>query len=73
MNPLARMRARIASRFAAADKSALTNLVFVVVIAATALLFVVSAGYLWWSDTLAPAVEVNGSSISKTEIGRAHV
>ena len=67
MNPLARMRARIASRFAAADKSALTNLVFVVVIAATALLFVVSAGYLWWSDTLAPAVEVNGSSISKTE------
>mgnify|MGYP003342745181 CR=1 FL=1 len=61
------MRARIASRFAAADKSALTNLVFVVVIAATALLFVVSAGYLWWSDTLAPAVEVNGSSISKTE------
>jgi parvulin-like peptidyl-prolyl isomerase len=74
VNLLARIRARLASRFAAADKSALTNLVFVVVIAATALLFVVSAGYLWWSDTLAPAVEVNGSGISKTEAkGRAEV
>lgn len=67
MNPIARIRARLASRFAAADKSALTNLAFVVAIAATALLFVVSTGYLWWSGTLAPAVEVNGAGISKLE------
>ena len=67
MNPIARLRARIAARYQAADKTALTNLSFVVVIALTGVLLVGVAGYSIYDSTWAPAVEVNSASINKAE------
>ena len=67
MNPISRIRAAIAARFARADKTALTNLAFVAAIALSALLLLGAGGYGWWSATLAPGVEVNGHGISKSE------
>jgi len=57
----------VAARYANADKSALTNLAFVAVIALSAVLLVAAGGYGWWSATYAPSVEVNGDGISKAE------
>ena len=67
MNPIARLRARAAARYQAADKTALTNLSFVVVIALAGALLVGVAGYSVYNDTWAPAVEVNSASINKAE------
>ena len=67
MNPIARLRARAAARYQAADKTALTNLSFVVVIALAGALLVGVAGYSVYDSTWAPAVEVNGASINKAE------
>ena len=67
MNPIARLRARLAARYQAADKTALTNLSFVVVIALTGVLLVGVAGYSIYDSTWAPAVEVNSASINKAE------
>lgn len=67
MNPFSRIRHAIAARYERADKSALTNLSFVAAIALSALLLIGAGGYGWWSATLAPAVEVNGGGISKSE------
>ena len=67
MNPVSRLRQRIAARYARADKTALTNLTFVAAIALSALLLLGAGGYGWWSATLAPGVEVNGHGISKSE------
>ena len=67
MNPIARLRARVAARYQAADKTALTNLSFVVAIALTAVLLVGVAGYSVYDSTWAPAVEVNSASINKAE------
>ena len=74
MNPIARLRARAAARYQAADKTALTNLSFVLAIALTAVLLVGYAGYTVYNGTLASAVEVNNASINKSEAkGRAEV
>ncbi|MFZ9766913.1 MAG: peptidylprolyl isomerase [Candidatus Limnocylindrus sp.] len=67
MNPIARLRARLAARYQAADKTALTNLSFVVAIALTSVLLVGVAGYSIYDSTWAPAVEVNSASINKAE------
>ena len=67
MNPISRIRAAIAARFARADKTALTNLTFVAAIALSSILLLGAGGYGWWSATLAPGVEVNGHGISKSE------
>jgi len=67
MNPIARLRARATARYQAADKTALTNLTFVLVIALTAVLLVGVAGYSVYNDTWASAVEVNSASINKAE------
>lgn len=67
MNPIARLRARLVARYQAADKTALTNLSFVVVIALTGVLLVGVAGYSIYDSTWAPAVEVNSASINKAE------
>ena len=67
MNPIARLRARATARYQAADKTALTNLTFVLVIALTAVLLVGVAGYSVYNDTWASAVEVNSASINKSE------
>ena len=67
MNPIARLRARAAARYQAADKTALTNLSFVVAIALAGTLLVGVAGYSVYDGTWAPAVEVNGASINKAE------
>ncbi|MEY3683329.1 MAG: hypothetical protein RIS62_39 [Chloroflexota bacterium] len=67
MNPIARLRARVAARYQAADKTALTNLSFVVAIALTGVLLVGVAGYSIYDSTWAPAVEVNSASINKAE------
>ena len=67
MNPISRLRARLATRAAKVDPTVATNAAFVVAIALSALLLVGAGGYGWWSTTLAPAVEVNGGSISKSE------
>ena len=67
MNPIARLRARAAARYQAADKTALTNLSFVVAIALAGTLLVGVAGYSVYDSTWAPAVEVNGASINKAE------
>ena len=58
MNPIARLRARVAARYQAADKTALTNLSFVIAIALTAVLLVGVAGYSVYDSTWASAVEV---------------
>jgi hypothetical protein len=67
MNPIARLRARAAARYQAADKTALTNLSFVVAIALAGALLVGVAGYSVYDSTWAPAVEVNSASINKAE------
>jgi parvulin-like peptidyl-prolyl isomerase len=67
MNPIARLRARAAARYKAADKTALTNLSFVVAIALAAVLLVGVAGFSVYDSTWAPAVEVNSASINKAE------
>lgn len=67
MNPIARLRARAAARYQAADKTALTNLSFVVAIALTGTLLVGVAGYSVYDSTWAPAVEVNSASFNKAE------
>ncbi len=67
MNPIARLRARAAARFQAADKTALTNLSFVIAIALAGALLVGVAGYSVYQGTWAPAVEVNSASINKAE------
>jgi parvulin-like peptidyl-prolyl isomerase len=67
MNPIARLRARAAARYQAADKTALTNLSFVVAIALAAVLLVGVAGYSVYDSTWASAVEVNSAAISKAE------
>ena len=64
MNFIDRIRAVVAARFAAADKSVLTNLAFLSAIGLSAVLLLGVMGASWWSDNLAPAIEVNGSSIS---------
>jgi len=64
VNPIARLRAKTTARFQAADKSVLTNLAFLGAIALSTLLLVGVLATSWWSANLAPAVEVNGSSIS---------
>ena len=67
MNPFAHLRARAAARYKAADKTALTNLSFVVAIALAAVLLVGVAGFSVYDSTWAPAVEVNSASINKAE------
>jgi len=67
MNPIARLRARAAARYQAADKTALTNLSFVVAIALAGALLVGVAGYSVYDNTWAPAVEVNSAAINKAE------
>ncbi|MFM8279489.1 MAG: peptidylprolyl isomerase [Candidatus Limnocylindrus sp.] len=74
MNPISRLRSRLVARYAAADKGALTNYSFVAAIALSATLLIGVTGYTWWNDNLAPAVEVNGQAINKSEaLGRAQV
>jgi parvulin-like peptidyl-prolyl isomerase len=67
MNPIARLRARAAARYQAADKTVLTNVAFVLVITLTASLLVGWSGYTIYDNTWAPAVEVNSASINKAE------
>ena len=67
MNPIARLRARAAARYQAADKTVLTNVAFVLVITLTASLLVGWSGYTIYNNTWAPAVEVNSASINKAE------
>jgi parvulin-like peptidyl-prolyl isomerase len=67
MNPIARLRARAAARYQAADKTALTNLSFVVVIGLAGALLVGVAGYSVYDSTWAPAVQVNNAGFNKAE------
>ena len=67
MNPIARLRRRIAAWYETADKSLLTNVAFLAAIALSALLLVGAVGASWWANTFATAVEVNGRSISVGE------
>ena len=67
MNPIARLRARAAARYQAADKTALTNLTFVVAIGLAGTLLVGVAGYSVYDGTWAPAVQVNDAGFNKAE------
>ena len=67
MNPIARLRARAAARFQAADKTALTNLTFVLAIGLAGTLLVGVAGYSVYDGTWAPAVQVNDAGFNKAE------
>ena len=67
MNPIARLRARVAARYQAADKTALTNLTFVVAIGLAGALLVGVAGYSVYDSTWAPAVQVNDAGFNKSE------
>jgi parvulin-like peptidyl-prolyl isomerase len=67
MNLFQSARAKIAARLAEADKSVLTNLAFLSAIALSTLLLTAVVAVGWWSDNFAPAVEVNGVSISVGE------
>ena len=67
MNPIARLRARAAARYQAADKTALTNLAFVVAIGLAGALLVGVAGYSVYDSTWAPAVQVNDAGFNKAE------
>uniref|UniRef100_UPI00404A5A91 peptidylprolyl isomerase n=2 Tax=Candidatus Limnocylindrus sp. TaxID=2802978 RepID=UPI00404A5A91 len=67
MNPIARLRARAAAKYQAADKTALTNLTFVVIIGLAGALLVGVAGYSVYDSTWAPAVQVNGAGFNKAE------
>jgi len=67
MNPIARLRARAAARYQAADKTALTNLTFVLAIGLAGTLLVGVAGYSVYDGTWAPAVQVNDAGFNKAE------
>jgi parvulin-like peptidyl-prolyl isomerase len=67
MNPIARLRARVAARYQAADKTVLTNLTFVVAIGLAGTLLVGVAGYSVYDSTWAPAVQVNDAGFNKAE------
>jgi len=67
MNPIARLRARVAARYQAADKTALTNLTFVIAIGLAGTLLVGVAGYSVYDGTWAPAVQVNDDGFNKAE------
>jgi parvulin-like peptidyl-prolyl isomerase len=67
MNPIARLRARAAAKYQAADKTALTNLSFVVAIGLAGALLVGVAGYSVYDGTWAPAVQVNDAGFNKAE------
>ena len=67
MNLFQSARAKVVARFADADKSVLTNLAFLSAIALSTLLLSAVIAVGWWSDNFAPAVEVNGSSITVGE------
>lgn len=67
MNPIARLRARAAAKYQAADKTALTNLSFVVAIGLAGTLLVGVAGYSVYDSTWAPAVQVNDAGFNKAE------
>jgi len=67
MNPIARLRARAAARYQAADKTVLTNVAFVLVITLTTSLLVGWSGYSVYESTWAPAVEVNNAGFNKAE------
>jgi len=67
MNPIAKLRAIAVARYHATDKSVLTNLAFLGAIALSTLLLAGVLAVGWWSDNFAPAVEVNGVSISVGE------
>lgn len=67
MNPIARLRARAAAKYQAADKTALTNLTFVVTIGLAGALLVGVAGYSVYDSTWAPAVQVNDAGFNKAE------
>jgi len=67
MNLFQSARAKIAARLADTDKSVLTNLAFLSAIALSTLLLSAVIAVGWWSDNFAPAVEVNGSSITVGE------
>jgi parvulin-like peptidyl-prolyl isomerase len=67
MNPIARLRARAAAKYQAADKTALTNLTFVVAIGLAGVLLVGVAGYSVYDSTWAPAVQVNDAGFNKAE------
>jgi len=67
MNLFQSARAKIAARLADTDKSVLTNLAFLSAIALSTLLLSAVIAVAWWSDNFAPAVEVNGSSITVGE------
>lgn len=67
MNLFDSIQTRVKRRFAEADKSVLTNLAFLSAIALSTLLLAGVVAVNWWSDNYAPAVEVNGTSISVGE------
>jgi parvulin-like peptidyl-prolyl isomerase len=67
MNPIARLRARAAAKYQAADKTVLTNVAFVLVITLTTSLLVGWSGYSVYQGTWAPAVEVNNTGFNKSE------
>ena len=67
MNLFQSARARIAARLAETDKSVLTNLAFLSAIVLSTLLLTAVLAVGWWSDNFAPAVGVNGVSISVGE------
>ena len=67
MNPIAKLRASALAWYHATDKSVLTNLAFLWAIALSTLLLAGVLAVGWWSDNFAPAVEVNGVSISVGE------
>ena len=67
MNPIAKLRASAVAWYHATDKSVLTNLAFLGAIALSTLLLAGVLAVGWWSDNFAPAVEVNGVSISVGE------
>ena len=67
MNPIKRLRTRVAAWYRAADKTALTNLSFVIAIALAGALLIGVAGYSVYNSTWAPAVEVNSAAINKAE------
>jgi len=67
MNPIKRLRTRVAAWYRAADKTALTNLSFVIAIALAGALLIGVAGFSVYNSTWAPAVEVNSAAINKAE------
>jgi len=60
----ASLRDRIFEWYERADKSLLANLAFLSAILLSATLLFTAVGIGWWTNNLAPAIEVNGTSIS---------